>query len=108
MEYVNKYGDGNLSIKLSSATAPIELRNLTEQLKSKITKGDFSDCEKNAVLEPIELLLGVDGNSREWRYLNKGTHEEADRTEFDGQTVKEIVIALEQLDNSMNYELTNG
>ena len=36
--YVNKHGDGNLSIKLRSATAPIELRNLTEQLKSKIAK----------------------------------------------------------------------
>lgn len=104
-QYVNKYGDGNLSLKLRSATAPIELRNLTEQLKSKILKEDFSDSEKNAVLLPLEMLLGVDGGSREWRYLNKGTHEEADRTEFDGQIVKEIVIALEQLDNSMKYAM---
>ena len=99
--YVNKHGDGNLSIKLRSATAPIELRNLTEQLKNKITKTNFSDRNKDAVLKPIESLLGMNGDSKEWRYLNKGTHEEADRMEFDRQTVNDIVIALEQLDTAL-------
>lgn len=96
--YVNKYGDGNLSIKLRSSTAPIELRNLTEQLKSKISKADFGDPNKNAVLTPIDTLLGIKGGSREWRYLNKGTHEEADRAEFDRHTVNEIVDAVGQID----------
>jgi energy-coupling factor transporter ATP-binding protein EcfA2 len=100
--YVNKYGDGNLSIKLRSATAPIELRNLTEQLKHKISKDDFSDANKNNVLIPIELLLGINGDSREWRYLNKGIHEESDRAEFDHQTVNKIVTALEQLDAALS------
>lgn len=100
--YVNRYGDGNLSIKLRSATAPIELRNLTEQLKSKIAKATFTDPSKIAVLSHIESLLGICGNSREWRYLNKGTHEEADRAEFDRQTVNDIVTALEQLDTALN------
>lgn len=99
--YVNKYGDGNLSLKLRSATAPIELRNLTEQLKSKIIKVDFSDQNKNVVLDPIKSLLGMNGDSREWRYLNKGTHEEADRMEFDRQIVEGIVTALEQLDTAL-------
>lgn len=99
--YVNKYGDGNLSIKLRTATAPIELRNLTEQLKSKIAKADFSDENKNKVLSPLESLLGLSGDSREWRYLNKGTHEETDRAEFDRQTVNQIVTALEQLDAAL-------
>lgn len=94
--YVNRYGDGNLSIKLRSATAPIELRNLTEQLKSKIAKANFSDGNKTAVLNPIEFLL------REWRYLNKGTHEETDRVEFDRQTVNQIVTALEQLSAALD------
>lgn len=99
--YVNRYGDGNLSIKMRSATAPIELRNLTEQLKSKIVKHDFSDENKSAILGPIEFLLGVSGDSREWRYLNKGIHVETDRAEFDRQTVQQIVTALEQLDEAL-------
>lgn len=97
-QYVNKHGDGNLSIKLRSAKSPIELRQLTDQLKSKISKGDFADLDKNNVLVPIQSLLGLNGDSREWRYLNKGTHEEEDRAEFDRQTVVKIVSAIEELD----------
>lgn len=99
--YVNKHGDGNLSLKLRSVTASIELRNLTEQLKSKIAKPDFSHGNKSAVLMQIETLLGLSGDSREWRYLNKGTHEEADRAEFDRESVQQIVTALEQLDAAL-------
>jgi hypothetical protein len=96
--YVNKYGDGNLSIKMSSVKSPIELRNLTEQLKSKISKSEFSDPKKDLILGPIDSLLGVSGESKEWRYLNKGTHDESDRPEFERGTVERILIALEELD----------
>ena len=96
--YVNRHGDGNLSLKFRSVTASIELRNLTEQLKSKIAKADFGDANKDDVLALIETLLGPSGDSREWRYLNKGTHEETDRPEFDRQSVLQIVTILEQLD----------
>jgi len=101
-QYVTRYGDGNLSLKLRAASSPIELRNLTEQLKSKIGKGDFSDPQKATVFDPIHTLLGLNGDSREWRYLNKGTHEESDRNEFDRHTVQAIVSALEQLDAAMS------
>jgi energy-coupling factor transporter ATP-binding protein EcfA2 len=100
-KYVHRYGDGYLSIKLSSAKASIELRNLTEQLKKQISRGDFTDPNKNTVLDPINDLLGPNGNSREWRYLNKGTHDEQDRTEFDRQTVSEMITALETLDQAL-------
>lgn len=99
--YVSTYGDGNLSIKLRTATSPIELRNLTEQLKSKIIKADFLHEGKDAVLAPLVDLLGVNGDSREWRYLNKGTHEEQDRAEFDRHTVMTIVSKLESLDSAL-------
>ncbi|MFC1589399.1 AAA family ATPase [Pseudomonadota bacterium] len=96
--YVNRHGDGNLSIKMRSPHAPIELRNLTEQLKSKIAQAEFVHQEKDAVLNPLDTLLGINGNSREWRYLNKGTHEEEDRAEFDRPTVAIIVASLVEID----------
>jgi DNA sulfur modification protein DndD len=99
--YVNKHGDGNLSIKLRSPTAPMELRNLIEQLKIKIANGGFSDPNKCNILTPIEKLLGINGDSREWRYLNKGIHDEVNRAEFDRHTIKEIITALEQLDDAL-------
>src|SRR5690606_4233069 len=100
-KYVSKYGDGNLSLKLRSPSAPIELRNLTEQLKSKIGKQEFLDPNKSAVLAPLDTLLGLNGDSREWRYLNKGTHEENDHAEFDRHTVEAMVSALEQIDAAL-------
>lgn len=96
--YVSQYGEGNLSIKMRSATAPVELRNLTEQLKTKIAKPEFAHQQKDTVLTPLEMLLGINGDSREWRYLNKGTHEEIDRAEFDRNTVSTIVAALSAID----------
>ena len=33
-----------------------------------------------------------------WLYLNKGTHEEADRDDFDGNVVESVVVTLEELD----------
>jgi recombinational DNA repair ATPase RecF len=96
--YVSKHGDGNLSLKLRSASSPIELRGLTEQLRSKINKADFTDLNKAGVFDPIDLLLNRNGESREWRYLNKGTHEENERGEFDRQTVELIITSLEQID----------
>ncbi|QBL08388.1 chromosome segregation protein SMC [Rheinheimera sp. D18] len=96
--YVSKYGDGNLSIKLRASSASIELRNLTEQLRSKINRPEFSDPNKNLIYEPINSLLGINGDCREWRYLNKGTHEETDRAEFDRYIVQMIIGYLEQLD----------
>jgi len=100
--FVNRYGDGNLSIKMRSPKAPIELRNLTEQLKSKIAKPNFTHQDKKTVLNPIDRLLGISGDSREWRYLNKGTHEEEDRAEFDRTTVGTIVATLAELDVALN------
>jgi recombinational DNA repair ATPase RecF len=100
-KYVSRFGDGNLSLKFRSASSPIELRGLTEQLRSKIAKANFSDPNKASVYDPIDQLLNRSGDSREWRYLNKGTHEENDRGEFDRQTVELIIMSLEQIDAAL-------
>jgi len=74
---------------------------LTEQLKTKIGKNSFSDPNKDAVLDPVTSLLGVSGESREWRYLNKGTHDETNRAEFDRSAVETIISCLEQIDSAL-------
>lgn len=97
--YVSKHGDGNLSIKLRTANSNIELRNLSEQLKTKLSQQEFTHVAKDSILNPITTLLGISGDSREWRYLNKGAHEETDRAEFDRSTVKSIIGFLTDLDS---------
>lgn len=66
-----------------------------------IAKADFSAPNKASVYDPIDQLLNRSGDSREWRYLNKGTHEENDRVEFDRQTVELIIMSLEQIDAAL-------
>jgi hypothetical protein len=49
-------------------------------------------------LAGLNAILGINQNGLEWKYLNKGTHEEEDRGEFDRSTVRTVVSALEGLD----------
>ncbi|TGL86704.1 chromosome segregation protein SMC [Leptospira congkakensis] len=95
---LNKHGDGNLSLKLRYPKSPPELRNVTEQLRSKANKETFHFSNKQKLIESLDKLLGISGESKEWKYLNKGTHEESDRSEFEVSTVKTIVESLEQLE----------
>lgn len=101
-QYVKKHSDGCLTLRVRSAKDSFELRNLVEQLQSKISSAKFIDKNKNDLLEPLRSLLGPNGDTREWRYLNKGTHEEADRIEFDRHTVSEIIAALEKIDSVLS------
>lgn len=86
---------------MRSINSPIELRNLTEQLKKQLSNISLTHENKEAILTPIEKLLGINGDSKEWRYLNKGTHEENDCTEFERATVASIVGYLSDLDSAL-------
>ena len=100
-KYVKRHGDGELSISMRDKKSPIGLLNLTQQLDKKLTKTNFSHENKEAVHGPIKTLLGIGSDSREWSYLNKGTHEESDRVEFDRAKVSIIVEALDKLDTAL-------
>jgi hypothetical protein len=43
-------------------------------------------------------MLGIPADNLVWRYLNKGTHEEADQDDFDAELVESVVRFLENLD----------
>ncbi|MDF4677618.1 ATPase, partial [Vibrio parahaemolyticus] len=49
----------------------------------------------------LDSLLGVGGQDPHWVYLNKGTHEETDRVEFENGTVGTIVSSLDALDKAL-------
>jgi energy-coupling factor transporter ATP-binding protein EcfA2 len=74
-----------------------ELRNLCEQLKSILAKPQLVHVRKEQLLAALTQLLGINGASPEWAYLNSGTHED-DRYEFDRGTVRGIVDALAEID----------
>ena len=59
------------------------LRNLCESLRAKLRGATtFTHNDKTAVIEALEVILGIPEQSLVWLYLNKGTHEEANRDDL--------------------------
>jgi hypothetical protein len=100
-QFVCKNGDGALSLRFHSPNGIPDLRHKVEQLRCKINKPNFIHPKKIAIDKQLTSLLGIDGGSPEWRYLNKGTHEEEDRAEFDRATVETIITSLMALDTAL-------
>lgn len=87
---------GNLSISMRRPGAEPELRNLCDQLLSKSRANGFAHQDKAEVIACLQVLLAADANV--WTYLNKGTHEEEDREDFEPGVVELVVSTLERLD----------
>ncbi len=98
---ISKNGDGNLSVKLRTPKAVPELRNIVEQLLSKAKRDSFIFANKEDIINALVSLTGISGQTKEWNYLNKGTHEEMDRSEFERPVVGQIIEALEKLEKSV-------
>ena len=89
-----------VEVKLKKPNEKPELNNLCTQLRKLLNKKHFSHECKASLIEALDALLGVNGNSLEWNYLNSGTHED-DRQEFDRGTVKLIVDAITKIDAAL-------
>lgn len=87
---------GSISVKLGSATDQPSLRNVSEALRARLNGADtFQHDDKAPVLHALGELLGIPRPTLMWQYLNKGTHEEQDREDFDEQVVEQLVQLLE-------------
>ena len=93
--------DDMISVSKRAPNLPHDLRALTENLKAKISRSKANIPNKLQIVEAFDLLLGVNGQDPHWLYLNKGTHEETDRDEFEHGTVETIVSSLDALDKAL-------
>ena len=100
-KHCNK-NDKLISVSRRTPSAPWDLRNLAENLKVKINKSTAEIPNKAEIIEALDSLLGVSGQDPHWVYLNKGTHEESDREEFDHKVVRTIVTSLDKLDTALS------
>tara|TARA_R110002126_G_scaffold96467_1_gene225609 strand:- start:347 stop:622 length:276 start_codon:yes stop_codon:yes gene_type:complete len=72
------------------------LRNLCESLRARLNSArTFEHVEKQPVLDAMEQILGIPEQTLIWQYLNKGTHEEQDREDFDEGVVEQLVTLME-------------
>lgn len=87
---------GVISVKLAGVGDQPTLRNLCESLRARLnTARTFEHAEKQPVLDAMEQILGIPEHTLIWQYLNKGTHEEQDRDDFDEGVVEQLVTLME-------------
>lgn len=97
--WMGRCDQGMLTLKIAGAGAEPALRNLCESLRAKLRGATtFTHDDKAAVIEALDVILGIPEQSLVWHYLNKGTHEEANRDDFDSRVVESVVLTLESLD----------
>lgn len=90
---------GVLNLQLGGVgTEPI-LRNLCEALFKRLNDAaTFTHVNKPVLVSAYGRILGIPAANLVWTYLNKGTHEEANRDDFDADLVETVVETLEALD----------
>ncbi|HCL3570499.1 TPA: AAA family ATPase [Pseudomonas aeruginosa] len=90
---------GLLTLQLAGVNAEPGLRNLCESIRSKLNDAvTFAHPNKPTLMAAYGRILGIPAANLIWTYLNKGTHEEANRDDFDGDLVESVVLTLEELD----------
>lgn len=96
--WLGRQGDGSLELKLGGPRANWELNNKCSKLRSALRRIPNPHVAMPTVLAAFDDLLGINGSSIEWGYLNSGTHDAQRDHEFDRATVRTIVEAATALD----------
>ena len=96
--WLGKNNLGVISVKLAGEGDQPTLRNLCESLYSNLNKTlTFEHNDKQPLLDGLAKILGISTATPLWHYLNKGTHEEVDREDFDEEVVEELVCLMEKI-----------
>ncbi len=104
-KWLGKNELGQLTVPLAARGAEPSLRNLCEALKKRLDEArTFVHQDKPAVVQTLGAILGIPAPSNVWLYLNKGTHEEANRDDYDPNLVRTIVESLEAL-NELQFRV---
>lgn len=105
-KWLVSHGIGLLNLQLAGVGAEPQLRGLCEAVRNRLhTTATFVHPNKPLLVDAYGRILGIPADNLVWSYLNKGTHEDADRDDFDGGLVEQVVQTLEALDA---LDLRNG
>lgn len=97
--WLGSHNIGTLTLPLAGMGAEPALRNLCEAIVKRLREAaTFNHVNKQPLLDSLGRILGIPMTNLVWTYLNKGTHEEAERDDFDGDLVEIVVATLEQVD----------
>jgi recombinational DNA repair ATPase RecF len=97
--WLGSHDHGVLNLPLAGVGAEPALRNLCDALAKKLKDAKtFNHANKEPLRVAYDRILGIPATNLVWTYLNKGTHEEAERDDFDGEVVESVIQTLEDLD----------
>ena len=90
---------GVLDLQLAGVGAEPTLRNLCGALLKRLNDAvNFTHANKPLLVDAYGRILGIPSANLVWTNLNKGTHEEANRDDFDATLVEAVVQTLETID----------
>jgi AAA15 family ATPase/GTPase len=90
-----------ISYKVRAPFLPPDLMGIVNSLRKELKALKVSDFEES--LNILTWFIGLEtSNNQVWNYLNKGTHEESDRDDFDSLIVEEVLNNLIQLETELH------
>ncbi|ENO0739739.1 AAA family ATPase [Yersinia enterocolitica] len=99
-KWLSSHDQGVLTLQIAAAGAEPQLRMLCDSILKKLrSAATFQHTNKEPLIAAYSVILGIPEQNLVWTYLNKGTHEEEDRDDFDGEHVESVIATLEALDS---------
>lgn len=95
--WLSSHDLGTLTLQLNSASASPGSRNITDALRKNLETPTFTPPEKETLLAGLKTLTGIPAANLVWKYLNKGTHVEGDRDDFEIAFVKLALVTLNEM-----------
>jgi DNA repair exonuclease SbcCD ATPase subunit len=90
-----------ISYKVRAPFLPPDLMGIVTSLRKELNALKVSYFEES--LNILTWFIGLEtSNNQVWKYLNKGTHEESDRDDFDSLIVEEVLSNLIQLETELH------
>lgn len=98
-KWMESHRVGNISIQIEGPTREPQLRALCEALRTHLRGLNmFNHASKDTLLQCLNTILGIPEQNLVWQLLNKGTHEEPNRDDFDVQHVELVLRVLGNID----------
>lgn len=98
-KWLESHRVGDIAVQIDGPGKEPQLRALCEALRNKLTRTpNFVHPSKQPLLDSLNTILGIPEQTLVWALLNKGTHEEPDRDDFDLQHVEAVLRVIEDID----------
>lgn len=99
--WMSRRGYPPIELKLPNPKSPWELNNKASKIRSKLNSGQIQNEAIASFVSALDVLLGINNQSMEWRYLNSGTHDSQRDGEFDRAIVAQVVEATADMDQAL-------